>query len=63
MQGELLSPILFSLNVNDFETEFLKQDNRAVELQELNLNADDMDILAEFVLKLMLNTMNAYSSH
>ena len=36
LQGELLSPILLSLYVNNFETEFLKQGNVAVELQELN---------------------------
>ena len=46
LQGEVLSPIFFSLYVNDFEVEFLKHDTVPLQLRELNLYvlmyADDM---------------------
>ena len=35
LQGEVLSPILFSLYVNDFEIEFLTKGMIPVEIQEL----------------------------
>jgi hypothetical protein len=37
LQGELLSPIFFSLYVNYFEVEFLKHDTVPLHLRELNL--------------------------
>ena len=46
MQGEVLSPILFSFFVNDFENEFIVNGNCALEFQDLSLfllmYADDM---------------------
>ena len=49
MQGEVLSPILFSFYVNDFEMEFVKKCNIPVELRDLSLfvllYADDMILL------------------
>ena len=51
LQGEVLSPILFSIYVNDFEMDFLTIKNVRVQLLELNLfslmYADDMVIFAE----------------
>lgn len=48
MQGEVLSPILFALYVNDCEMEFINNNCKAVELKELSLfllmYADDMVI-------------------
>lgn len=53
MQGEVLSPILFSLYVNDFENEFFGSDTIPKEIQDLNLfvllYADDMVIFSESV--------------
>ena len=37
IQGEVLSPILFSLYVNDFESEFLKSNCKSFDYGELNL--------------------------
>ena len=60
--------ILFSLSFNAFKTEFLKNGNVAVELQELNryllMYAYDMVIFAASVdeLQRMLNTLYVYSS-
>ena len=46
MQGEVLSPILFSLFINDFEMQFIKDGCVPVELQDIHLfilmYADDM---------------------
>ena len=51
LQGEVLSPILFSIYVNDFEMDFLTNNNVSVQLLELNLfllmYADDMVNFAE----------------
>ena len=48
LQGKVLSPMLFSLYVNDFEAEFLKNDTLSLNLRDLNLfvlmYADDMVI-------------------
>lgn len=61
LQGEVLSPILFSWYVNDFEMEFLRR-NVPIYMQELNLfvlmYADDMVIFSESVheLKEMFKT-------
>ena len=62
LQGEVLSPMLFSLYVNDFEAEFLKNDTLSLNLRDLNLfvlmYADDMVIFSESVdeLQKMLDT-------
>ena len=63
MQGEVLSPILFSLYVNDFESEFLKSNCKSFDYGELNLFllicADAMIIFSENVegLQNELNTL------
>lgn len=70
LQGEGLSPILFSLYVNGFEMEFLRCGNVPIHMQELNLffnvqlYADDMVIFSESIHELqeMLNTLSAYTS-
>lgn len=68
LQGEVLSPILFSLYVNDFEMEFLCKGNIPIQIQELNLfvlmYADDMVIFSETAHELqeMLNTLFSYTS-
>ena len=53
MQGEVLSPILFSLYVNDFDVEFIKNGCTPTELQNLHLfilmYADDMVLFSETV--------------
>ena len=64
MQGEVLSPILFSLYVNDFESEFLKSNCKSFDYGELNLfllmYADDMIIFSGSVegLQNELNTLS-----
>ena len=68
LQGEVLSPMLFSLYVNDFEAEFLKNDTLSLNLRDLNLfvlmYADDMVIFSESVdeLQKMLDTLHVYST-
>ena len=51
LQGEALSPMLFSMYLNDFENSFLNSNCSAVELKELSLflimYADDTVLLAE----------------
>ena len=51
MQGDVLSPILFSLYVNDFESEFLKSNCKSFDYGELHLfllrYADDMIVFSE----------------
>ena len=67
MQGEVLSPILFSLYVNDFEMEFLCKGNVPYEVQELSLfvlmYADDMILFSESTkgLQDMLDTLLLYT--
>ena len=62
LQGEVLSPILFALYVNDLENVFLKEGNVPIELNTFGLfnivYADDMVICAESANELqnMLNT-------
>ena len=50
-QGEVLSPILFSMYVNDCEMQFLNDNCKSVEIQAINLflimYADDMVLLSE----------------
>ena len=68
LQGEVLSPILFSIYVNDFEIDFLTNNNVPVQMLELNLfllmYADDMVIFEESAeeLQAMLNTCLLYTS-
>ena len=60
--------ILFSIYVNDFEMDFLTNNNVPVQLLELNLfllmYADDMVIFAESAeeLQAMLNTLDSYTT-
>ena len=37
MQGDVLQPILFSFYVNDFESEFIANDNCAIQFQDITL--------------------------
>jgi hypothetical protein len=67
MQGEVLSPILFSLYVNDFEMYFLRDKCVPYECKNLSLYllmyADDMVIFSENVNELQnqLNSLSSYS--
>lgn len=67
MRGEVLSPILFSLYVNDFEMEFLNNGNIPVEVKDLSLfllmYADDMILFSESIegLQNMLNNLFTYT--
>ena len=64
MQGEVLSPILFYLHVNGFESEFLKLNCKSFDYIELNIflliYEDDMIIFSESVegLQNELNTLS-----
>ena len=53
MQGEVLSPIFFSLYVNDFEKEFISSNSLPYELGPLNLflllYADDMILFSDSI--------------
>ena len=64
MQGEVLSPILFSFYVNDFEREFIASNCIPYELGQLNLflllYADDMILFSETVTGLQ-NQLNKLS--
>jgi hypothetical protein len=67
MQRETLSPILFSLYVNDFEICFIKDNCTSIEIQLINLflliYADDMVILSEIPegLQKMLDSLSNYT--
>ena len=67
MQGEVLSPILFSLYVNDFEMDFLNNGNVPYEVKDLSLfllmYADDMILFSESVkgLQELLDTLLSYT--
>ena len=67
MQGEVLSPILFSFYVNDFEQEFINNGDTPVEFQDITLfllmYADDMILMSESIdgLQNMLNTLSNYA--
>ncbi|XP_063420573.1 uncharacterized protein LOC134705786 [Mytilus trossulus] len=68
MQGEVLSPIFFSMYVNDCEMAFINSDSIPYEMKELNLfllmYADDMVIFSETVsgLQTLLDTLYDYTS-
>lgn len=68
MQGEVLSPILFNLYVNDFEINFLNSECVPFEISSLNLfllmYADDMVIFSETIagLQSLLDELTYYCS-
>ena len=68
MLREVLSPILFSLYVNDFEINFIKDNCPSIELQMINIfllmYADDMVLLAETPegLQSMLHSLESYTN-
>ena len=68
MQGEVLSPILFSFYVNDCEIAFINSDAVPIDVKELSLfllmYADDMVIFSESIsgLQVMLDTLLTYTS-
>ncbi|XP_078312623.1 uncharacterized protein LOC144619140 [Crassostrea virginica] len=68
LQGEVLSPLFFTLYVNDLENEFTKRGNTPTELQLLSLYllmyADDMVLFSESISELqnMLNTLQNYTT-
>ena len=67
MQGEALSPLLFSLYVNDFESDLIYNNCESVNLRELSLflmyYADDTVLFAESkcALQNILNQLQIYS--
>lgn len=67
MQGEVLSPVLFSLYVNDFEMNFIEENCPSCELQMLNIfllmYADDTVIFAESKTELekLLSSLKVYT--
>ena len=68
MQGETLSPLLFSLYVNNFEINFVKDNCLSLETQEVSLlllmYADDMVLFTESQegFQHMFNTLSEYSA-
>ena len=68
IQGESLSPLLYSLYVNDMEVELIKQNCKSHELRMLNLYllmyADDMVLFSESIheLQKMIDVVNLYSN-
>lgn len=67
-QGEVLSPILFSMYVNDMEMHFLSENCPSLEIQEINIfllmYADDTVLLAESPegLQSLLDALYSYST-
>ena len=67
MQGEVISPILFALYVNDCEMDFINHNCDPIELKELSLflimYADDMVIFSESIegLQAILDTLYNYT--
>ena len=63
LQGEIISPLLFSLYVNDCEVDFISSGIAPIELQELSLfllmYADDMVVFSESAsgLQFLLNSL------
>ena len=68
MQGESLSPLLYSLHVNDIEVELINQGCQSYELKKLNLfllmYADDTVIFSENVedLQNLINSVNVIAN-
>ena len=68
LQGEVMSPILYSLYVNDFEMHLLSDNCPSVEIQLINIfllmYADDTVLIAETPegLQTMLNSLYSYSN-
>lgn len=68
VQGQVLSPNLFSFYVNDLEMQFIQNGNVPLQVQELNLftltYVDDMVCFAESVheIQLMLYTLYDYTA-
>ena len=68
LQGEIISPLLFALYVNDCEMSFLKSGVLPLELQELSLfllmYADDLVLFSESIegMQSMLNCLKDYTS-
>ena len=66
-QGEVLSPILYSLYVNDCEMHFLQENCPSIEIEMINLfllmYADDMVLLAlsPESLQKMLDALSTYN--
>ena len=67
MQGEVMSPILFSLYINDFEMHFIRENCPSVEIQLINIfllmYADDTVLIAETAdgLQKMLDALLTYT--
>ena len=67
LQGEIISPLLFSLYVNDCEVDFISSGIAPIELQELSLfllmYADDMVVFSESAsgLQFLLNSLVMYT--
>jgi hypothetical protein len=65
MQGEVISPILFALYVNDCEMDFINHNCDPIELKELSLflimYADDMADESVEGLQAMLDTLYNYT--
>ena len=63
LQGEVLSPILFSMYIHDIEINFIKENCPSVDIQPINtcllMYADDMVLIAESQqnLQKMLDTL------
>ena len=67
LQGEVMSPILFSFYLNDFEITFINDNCKSVEIQDINLFlllfADDLVLFSETPegLQQMLNSLYSYT--
>ena len=68
LQGEVMSPILYSMYVNDFEMHFIEENSPSLHLQLINLfilmYADDTVLMAETPtgLQQMLDSLSTYAS-
>ena len=68
-QGEILSPLLFAMYVNDCEMQFIVDNCPSIEIQDINMfllmYADDMVIISETPegLQTMLNSLAKYTKN